>query len=256
MGDAHRTVFPVVNNKSPQDDPAKAYAGRRLPPAPDTASAGEKGVASVLLRPEGIGIAVIGAGDQAKIIISAAESAGLKIDVLLDQDPGKNSQWIEGYPVEVYTLATLADLLRDRAAAIIAIGDNLTRKQLAASLAGVTWATVAHRAAIVDPRCRVGPGTVLCAGSIINPDAHVGDHVIINTAAVVEHDVIVGDYCHIAPNATLCGNVTIGEGTMVGAGSVVLPNRSVGAWCQVGAGAVVTRDVPPGTTVVGVPIRI
>jgi UDP-2-acetamido-3-amino-2,3-dideoxy-glucuronate N-acetyltransferase len=42
----------------------------------------------------------------------------------------------------------------------------------------------------------------------------------------------------------------------VGMGAVVLEGRKVGRRAVVGAGAVVTRDVPDGCVVVGVPARI
>ena len=55
------------------------------------------------------------------------------------------------------------------------------------------------------------------------------------------------------PKVALSGGVTVGEGCLLGAGATVLQNLRVGAGATVGAGAVVTRDVPPGATVVGVP---
>ena len=41
----------------------------------------------------------------------------------------------------------------------------------------------------------------------------------------------------------------------IGSRAVVLGGVTVGEWATVGAGAVVTRDVPDGATVVGVPVR-
>ena len=43
--------------------------------------------------------------------------------------------------------------------------------------------------------------------------------------------------------------------TFVGLGASVLPDRTVGDDAVVGAGAVVTKDVPVGATVVGVPAK-
>jgi acetyltransferase-like isoleucine patch superfamily enzyme len=42
----------------------------------------------------------------------------------------------------------------------------------------------------------------------------------------------------------------------LGATCVILPGVTVGERAVVGAGAVVTRDVPPGTLVAGVPARV
>ena len=47
--------------------------------------------------------------------------------------------------------------------------------------------------------------------------------------------------------------VTVETGGRIGAGAVILPGVIVGADALVGAGSVVTRDVPPGTVVYGVP---
>ena len=43
---------------------------------------------------------------------------------------------------------------------------------------------------------------------------------------------------------------------MIGAGAKVLGNISVGNCCRVAAGSVVLQDVPPQSTVAGVPARI
>ena len=47
----------------------------------------------------------------------------------------------------------------------------------------------------------------------------------------------------------------IGRDARIGANATLLPGVRIGARALVGAGAVVTRDVPPGTLVVGNPAR-
>ena len=49
--------------------------------------------------------------------------------------------------------------------------------------------------------------------------------------------------------------VRIGDNVWIGGGAIILPGVTVGDDAVVGAGAVVTRDVAPGTTVVGIPAR-
>jgi len=50
--------------------------------------------------------------------------------------------------------------------------------------------------------------------------------------------------------------VRIGRNVWIGGGAIVLPGVSIGDDAIVGAGSVVTRDVPPGSTVVGNPARV
>jgi acetyltransferase-like isoleucine patch superfamily enzyme len=49
---------------------------------------------------------------------------------------------------------------------------------------------------------------------------------------------------------------TIRRGARIGGGAVLLPGIEVGEEAFVGAGAVVTKDVPAGATVAGVPARV
>jgi acetyltransferase-like isoleucine patch superfamily enzyme len=57
------------------------------------------------------------------------------------------------------------------------------------------------------------------------------------------------------PGATLAGAIIVEDYATIGSGAVILPRIRIGAGAFVGAGAVVTKDVPPGATVIGVPAR-
>ena len=194
-------------------------------------------------------VIVLGAGGHAKVVISTLRAAGYRVVGLYDDDPAKWHTRLAG--VEV--LGPIDDAA---SVAVIGIGHNPTRRAIAERACRVTWLTVVHPAACVDPTVRLGAGTVVFAGAVIQPDALLGDHCIVNTAATVDHDCVLGAFCHIAPGAHLAGSVTLGEGAFLGIGSAVVPGIRIGAWTTVGAGAVVIADLPDRVTAVGVPARI
>jgi acetyltransferase-like isoleucine patch superfamily enzyme len=74
--------------------------------------------------------------------------------------------------------------------------------------------------------------------------------------STVGHDSVLEDFVRVFPGATISGDVHLGKGVTIGTGANVLPGISIGPNASVGAGAVVTRDVPDGVTVTGVPAKV
>jgi acetyltransferase-like isoleucine patch superfamily enzyme len=74
----------------------------------------------------------------------------------------------------------------------------------------------------------------------------LGDDVIVGyDATILCHEFLQSEY--------RVGDVVVGDRAMIGAGAVILPGVEIGADAQVAANSLVTRDVPPETTVAGVP---
>lgn len=148
--------------------------------------------------------------------------------------------------------------LRDiEAAFVVGIGDPVVRRALDEQAVAWgrsparLWHRTAHRAAGVE----AGPGTVVLANASVTSNVRLGRHVHVNLNATVAHDCVLGDYVTVNPGANVNGNVVIEPAATIGSGAVVRQGVTIGEGAVVGAGAVVVHDVPPGTTVVGIPAR-
>jgi sugar O-acyltransferase (sialic acid O-acetyltransferase NeuD family) len=215
------------------------------------------------MAPPIIDLAIFGASGFAREVAAWVERASWGgsrfrlIGFIDDVSPGGE---LRGRPV-----LTLAEMARaKRPAFVVAVGDPALREDLvrAAESAGLPVAPpLVHPSVQYDEdHVTLGPGTVICAGSILTTDIAVAGHVQINLGCTVGHDVSLHDYVTLAPGVHVSGKVAIGHGAYLGTGAVTVDGDYdrplvIGDRAVVGAGAVVTRDVPPATTVVGVPAR-
>lgn len=204
-------------------------------------------------------VVIVGAGGHAQVvadILLRARDAGEAVEPIgyLDDAAPLHGREFLGLPV-LGALDKLSRISHD--AVVVAIGDNRTRCRIADALTagGQRFVIARHPRAIVAPDVQVGPGTMICASVVINTGTTIGPHAILNTGCTVDHHNRIGGYVHIAPGAHLGGEVVVEEGSLVGIGATIMPRVTIGAWAVIGAGAVVTRPVPAGATVVGVPAK-
>jgi len=188
-----------------------------------------------------------GGGEHARVVLDTLLATDAEVLALFDP---KYSGELFGVP----QLGVYDPGFTPEAKAVVAIGDNTLRKQVAGHTRH-KFTVVIHPTTVVSRFCQIGEGSMLLQGAIVQARSKVGKHVIINTGARIDHDCELADYVHIAPGCTLCGTVKVGEGTLVGAGSVILPGIKIGDWSVIGAGSVVTRNVPDGVVVAGNPAR-
>ncbi len=103
-------------------------------------------------------------------------------------------------------------------------------------------------------------------GIDIHPAAQIGCGVFIDHG----HAIVVGETAVIGNNVSILHNVTlggtgkakgdrhpkIGDHVLIGAGAKILGDITIGCGSRVAAGSVVLQDVPPKTTVAGVPAKV
>ncbi|HEY9401116.1 MAG TPA: acyltransferase [Pyrinomonadaceae bacterium] len=111
-----------------------------------------------------------------------------------------------------------------------------------------------QKGASVGARCKISSHTFICEGVRVEDEVFVGHGVqFINDRypRATRPDGTPQTEADWTLQSTI-----VRRGASIGTGAVVLGGIEIGARATVGAGAVVTRDVPPGATVVGNPARI
>jgi acetyltransferase-like isoleucine patch superfamily enzyme len=110
-----------------------------------------------------------------------------------------------------------------------------------------------QRGAEIGADCKIQSHTFICDGVTIGDQVFVGHGVVFvndkRPRATNLHGLLQGE------SDWLKLSTVVEERASIGSGATILGGITIGADSTVGAGAVVTRDVPPGATVVGNPAR-
>ena len=136
---------------------------------------------------------------------------------------------------------------------------------------------------LISPKAILGKNVRVWNYAYVGGDTRIGDNTKIGSLAHIDYNVVIGKNCKIeglayipplsrigdnvfiGPAAVLTNDpfplsdkmigVTVEDGAMICARAVIKAGVRIGKNSVVGMGAVVTKDVEPGTVVVGTPAR-
>lgn len=110
-----------------------------------------------------------------------------------------------------------------------------------------------QKGAAVGARCKISSHTFVCEGVTIEDDVFVGHGVMFINDRFPR--ATTGSRLQTDADWTVVPT-RVCRGASIGSGAAILCGVTIGENAMVGAGAVVTRDVPAGATVAGVPARM
>ena len=111
-----------------------------------------------------------------------------------------------------------------------------------------------QKGSTIGKRCKISSHSFICGGVTIEDEVFIGHGVVFANdkypRAVNEDGEPKGE------SDWQLGSIVVRRGASIGSHASILPGITIGTRALVAAGAVVTRDVPEGAIVAGVPARV
>lgn len=204
-------------------------------------------------------IGVWGASGFGSEVLPLVRANYPNVELVFIDDAAEKTEFM-GYPVlsfDDFKANTTADK-----AVVIAIANSITRETLTEKCEsqGIEVFDTYSQNSMKMDNVAIGKGSIICSYTTITSNIKIGKSFHLNIYSYVGHDCIIGDYVTFAPSVKCNGNVHIEDHAYIGTGAILRQGTAkkplvIGRGAVVGMGAVVTKNVPPGITVIGNPAK-
>jgi sugar O-acyltransferase (sialic acid O-acetyltransferase NeuD family) len=117
------------------------------------------------------------------------------------------------------------------------------------------YETLVHPDAYVLLDAHIGPGCIVHPGVIIGQESVLEGFNLVFPHSIVASRNVLGKYSMLTSLVSLTNGVRLGRGVFIGTSSSVAEGVTIGAGAMIAMGSLVNKDVPPGVTAMGNPVR-
>lgn len=202
---------------------------------------------------------IIGTGGLASDIVSSMQWDEKKEDIVLFND------------TEIPDFAYLAEnyhIIRDKRSVlqyfhtidnrfIVAIGDNVMRKQITEQLeqvGGINVNYISEHAFINEYVALGNKGLIILGKTIVANSVKIGNGTILYTNSNLAHGVNIGEYCLVSASVS-ASNITVEDFSFIGIGASLKPGITIQRETIIGIGAVVIENTDEKGVYVGNPAK-
>lgn len=193
---------------------------------------------------------IIGAGGHALEVLNELNLANQPVTAFYDD--------IQGHTKELFGLPVLNSLEQlPHESFILGVGNPQLRRKFYEQFIAthIAVSVISSTAQISQLGVSLGEGLNLMHQVYIGPNVNIGVGALVNAKSSIHHDSQIGSFCEICIGVSVAGRCHIGNEVFIGMGALILPGITIGDNAIIGAGAVVTKDVPAGKTVKGIPAK-
>ena len=204
-------------------------------------------------------IEVLGIGHNTPVFMDLALDCGFEIESLHHYNGGRTGESIHGYPI----VGSFDDLFFGDLAGrnfLLTMGDISIREELTRKILerGGLLPNLISPLAKIARWSKIGDhGILIFNFSFVQTETEIKPNTVILAQSNVAHNCVIDEYCFLSTKVGIGAYTHLHKGVFVGQGALSISGKvsDIGENAYIGARALVTKNVPAGAVMAGIPAK-